>query len=1823
MQKVIRHLIFILFLSQSVLAQGVLFEDKNNYMQDLKVLLGATKNQSIISLGTKFETEVWTNNAFDDIDKQKITEISKKMLDKKYLANGPFTLMLASLMAAVQNPDIGSDLMAHYIETLSLTIDYQDVNILNDYFKVSTLFFRKRALFDYYNNSCTIKGGTFDFAYAGVIPLTPDQNGSTNSNATGQGALAIPTTSNATPILMGTVQPTIEGPSIKFDNIDISLGSRFDSAVIHNTHGSFMFSNKLFVGNRGKFDWSLLGQDVAEIYVDFKEYNFNTTNNILTAENVEFFYPSKFESSVIGLFDFKSVRRASTNSAQYPKFTSLTNNVQLDHLSKNIVYTGGFSLSGKQFSSKCLDNKSASLSYNDGRNRFQTFSNNYNFGDSVITSDPTEIIIFIDRDTIWHPGVAFTLRTGAQTVRFHRDRGAYKNSLWHDTYHKLEFSVDLINWDLKSDSMNFDIYAAKSQIPAMFKSMNYFSDKEFTKLQVINNFHPLRILYGYMKLAKTDKLLSEEILKKNKNLTPTALAGAMIDLERKGFVYYDEVSGEIVLRPKAHHYMQSFIGKSDFDGIYIPSLSPEEVNATLDTKEFVLKIRGVERFYISDSSNVYAVPEDKIVKVYNNREILYNGRLVAGIFDMKGKNFRFNYQDFLVSMEKIDTVKFIMKEDKSKDKDKKAKDSYLDNNMVNASGTLYVNDPDNKSGKKNLPQYPKFDAATGAYVYFNSKKILGGIYNREVYFKIPPFKTDSVKGSDKKAVKFDGEFFSGGILPEFKETLKIMPDNALGFRHKVPTEGYDIFGGKAKFFGSLTLDHQGIRGDGELKYLSSTFYSNDFVFYPDSIIALGQQAKIKEQTISDVYYPDVDIADYEMKWVVKDDSMHLININHAFELYKKSITLEGTLNLTPRGLFGAGMMEIKKVNVISPHYEFGNENIGARHAVFSSKLPGNPKPSLSVNNMHINFNLKDSYADLSPEVKGLASMDFPMNQFKTSIENARWEMNSKIVTMSADENDISKSFFYSTNPEDDSLVFNGANATYDIAKNLLHISGVPFIKVFDTQIVPDSNAVTVYEEAQLKPFKNAKLVIDTLNGYHHLDRGKIEIISRNKFIGSAHYAFVNSGGDTMNIIFENFYNDFKKVGKRDSVKYTSSEAMIKDAGKFYIAPKILYKGKAKLIAPNKLLAFDGKVKIDIKAKGLRTDWFPYKNDGSSGDVVILLDKPKAKTKETVPVVSEGGSGNEADSLSSDEEDLFGKLHTGLFYEVGTNELYSTIVSTKRNEMDEEIFSATGQLIFDTHTNSFKIGPPKKLKEEVIAGNLYTYNDTSSILTAGGKFNLIKNDPNFSFTAIGESKGSITRNSFAANLLVSLKMNMPPKALNIMAKKMQEIFEIAPAVVIDSATQHEESMMMAKLANLENDKIAHEFDKNFTEDALYRPLFRYSNKLIEGICLANVHMNWSNQHKVWHNKTHLKLSNILETDINYKMKGYLEVKKSDQGDIVTLFLHPRSDVWFFFKYEPGRLSLLSSETDFMKAVTEKSKGESGTPAIYTFVQADFTEKQAFLKEFWKDYLGKEYNEEEEEKEVEEQVDADPDAAPAEVAPTLEATPTLEGDPVTPEPKGKKKEKKTKAKKDDIMADPSEQPAEETSPAPVEATPEGENTGTPSKKKGAKPAKKKKADITQEEPAETPAPVEATPSPVEATPSPVEATPTPVEAQPEGEKTVEPSKKKEKKPAKKNKADITQEETGETPAPVDATPSPVEAQPEGEKTAEPAKKKEKKPAKKKKTDITQEETEVTPEPVEATPTLEAQPEGENAEDSSKKKDKDKKSKKKKKGEGEENP
>jgi hypothetical protein len=460
-------------------------------------------------------------------------------------------------------------------------------------------------------------------------------------------------------------------------------------------------------------------------------------------------------------------------------------------------------------------------------------------------------------------------------------------------------------------------------------------------------------------------------------------------------------------------------------------------NATVNFEKGYMTVRGVDEFKVSDSLNVRIKPDSNVITLLKDRDIKFDGTINAGNFEISGKGFTLKYDSFYINLTRIDSINFYVTEKNARGQNVRRK---LNNNMVGAdsaaaavgglastsqkSGTLFISRAGNKSGKKKIPNFPRLDASGGGVIYFNRPEVLGGVYDQSMFFVVPPFKLDSLNDADPASINFDGTFVSSGMFPNFKEKLHSKPDKSLGFEHAIPRAGYQLYNGDAKMKGALNMDNHGLRGTGQIDYLAATVRSYDFIFYPDSVITKGNRATIAEKQFGSVMFPQASLPDFEMKWYPKQDKMRLKNQKAPFNFYDSTAQMQGTLTISKEGVAGAGKLETRGSELISRSMNFTANDFSARHARFKVKSEDPNKPLLYGVDVRMKFNLKENYADISPEVAGMAAIEFPFAQFKTSIPEMRWDLKAEKITMKRNPDvPLEESYFYTTRKELDSLNF--------------------------------------------------------------------------------------------------------------------------------------------------------------------------------------------------------------------------------------------------------------------------------------------------------------------------------------------------------------------------------------------------------------------------------------------------------------------------------------------------------------------------------------------------------------------------------------------------------------------------------------------------------------------------------------------------------------------------------------------------------------------------------------------------------------------------------
>jgi hypothetical protein len=1330
--------------------------------------------------------------------------------------------------------------------------------------------------------------------------------------------------------------PEPEGAIINFHQVDFIFVTRYDSVKLSGTKGDYELAGHYFVGDGGTFTWGNTQLKTSGVYAKLKKFNFDVWNPEVTAENATLHFDEMLEKPVEGYFEFRSVKYDTITEVAYPRFMSYANDLTITNLGDEfLTYKGGFGLIGAQkIGASWLKGKGVLKANSEDGRKYRSESKRFVFGDSLITAKNAYLTVYHGRDSIFHPSVRFNYYTNNHQLFAYKEEGGYNLTPFNSSYFKLSIDTDMIKWDITADSVDIGTMNARSMVPSLFESYEYYHFDKINELASVYNFNPLLSAYFYANKKKSREFFVHDMARDMK-LNENALMSSMELLHYRDFVEFNQASGRVYLKDKALHYMRSKSGKKDYDDLLIPSLPEVGVpNATLHLDKNEMTVRGIEKFYISETLDVYIFPRDSSIRLKENRDFEFEGQMFAGNFEFVGRNFTFRYNDFLVDMPNIDSVRFYVDDEYEKQQ--------VDNKMVSlemfedaveevssqsTSGTLYINKPNNKSGQKIFPDYPKFDASRGAIVYFDREDILDSAYNKSVYFVVPPFAIDSLSAEDPAAIGFEGTFVSGGIFPDIKEKLRIMPDNSLGFEHNTSSNGYNVYGGGGKFYNTIRLDKNGLTGRGKIEYLTTSMESENYTFYQDSVLGDAYNFEIKSGSVAVASFPDIKSDSVQLKWEPYKDKMAVSNVGTPFDLYNQTASLDGTAFVSAQGANGSGTFFARGFEAESEDFNFEDANMTARHSDFVVNSDNPEKPLMEGDDIRLDFDLINNVGELSPEVEGVAALEFPYAQVKTSISQATWDLEAgKVRMVKPADVDIKYSYFYSTREELDSLAFNATAAEYDLSTSELLVQGIPYIKVADARITPENNEVLVLENSSIGTLFNTKIVIDTLHGYHQLYDGTINIINRNKFLGSATYQFVNAAKDTFAIEFDEFElkEDFEgELRKMDLQTVSGGEIVEED--NLIISPGMQYKGKVTMYAQQKALELDGYVRLPIANRPDNDTWIKYESfDEETQEVIFDFNNS----------VTENGE----------------KLSAGIHYYTNDHSLYATIVEDRKLISDEDFFVPNGYLRYDLQRGVYAIEDTSKAFGSALQGKLFTFNDNTGDITWEGLVNFIEPNENLIIEASAIGQGNTTKSEYAVNTFMKFDFEIPDLALTTMSQDMRFFIETLGAPEAESDLD----LLLYKMAAFTGDRAAMEFDQQSISE--YVPLASVSSKLISDIVFSKLDMKWSETHKAWYSDGQVGLSHIKREDLNALLDGFVEIKKTDEGDVVKMFIQVSPESWYFLGYEENRLILFSSNPEFNDIIASKTKVDKTGFGEFVFVLGDQPDVLNFINMFRLDYLG---------------------------------------------------------------------------------------------------------------------------------------------------------------------------------------------------------------------------------------------------------------------------
>lgn len=1327
-------------------------------------------------------------------------------------------------------------------------------------------------------------------------------------------------TSYATQVKARYLQPDTVGALMKISNGVIKLGTKIDTLSLSEVDGAYLFQRRLFAGTKATLNW-------PEKHVQFKDGVISLGEFTLSMSRDGFITPHAF-LELPSLFSGKSegnlIFQGSAGNPQSPneilQFTSFESTLFFQLDSGSITYRGGIQLTNSKLSGRALDKTDGELTLLDGKGRTIIFRGElFEFTDSLIKSNNTSITILHDFDSIYHPSVQMTFDRNKKYLVAYRTK-AENASPFYSTYFNVAAQVDLIKWDFNADSVNLDILTGKDLVPAVFESFDYFSPLRYSKLAGPFGFHPISISVFYARKYGLSSFFDQELINEFK-LNDKMVKGAMKMLHQYHLAEYNTLTGEVKLHDRAFHYYDAAAKKKDFDNVLIASKIGGLPNATWRLLENEILVRGVDRFYLTYDFKISAEPRNKEVILQKNRMVKFDGVLEAGDFDYAGHDYLFDYDAFLINMVSIDSIRILIKRGENADK---TDDDALANQLKESSGTLFLDLPTNRSGREKTGRYPYYVSDSEAAVYFDGPEVLGGAYDKSVRFIIPPTEVDSINRGDATTISFGGIFNSGGIFPTFEDTLRILPDQSMGFTHDIPDEGYNLYGTPARTYEKILLNSQGMRGFGKIDFLNTTVFSEDFIYYPDSVTANGYFGTIKPGPIGEGSFPQAELGAFRMYWLPRKDSMYLKTLDEPFKFYDNTAELIGEANITQKGVYGSGSLLTRGSLASSREFNFSEFNYSAKHAKFEVLSDDPDKPAMFGEDIRLSFDLVKNIADVHPEKIGVAAISFPYAAMKTSITNAEWYLVDSLITMTKPEEiPIEDSYFYTTRQDLDSLAFNASKATYDIRTYKLAVEGIPFINVADAKIIPEGNKTTILANADLQVFTNAELIFEYPNAKHYLSKGVIDVESSKQFSGKASY-LLPILQDTFEIELGNFYQEERFVSKGKSTFSTKATGEISETKKIDIAPGFLYKGGVTLKVYKQALELDGYVKPDFKNQPGHNFWISYSRTEDQTRISVPIDKAKYENGDAIVA----------------------GIHVGL-----DKSLYSTFIERHRVPGDHDFFLAKGNLTYQPETKTYEIEHPAKARGESYEGHTMIFSDSTGSIVFEGLVNFMELDNSISVKSSAIGYGNKSSNEYSLDGLFTFDLKLAP---TILAKMSIDITDVvsrlgnAPANNIEIET-------LIKLANVVGEAVTRNYEKSSLQS--YVSMANVSTELNKSIVISSAKLVWNNERRAWYNTTKLGLSNILRDDINALVDGFLEFTKDDAGgDVMNLFIQAAPGSWYYFNYQENSLLVYSSNRPLNQEIAEKSNFGKSKPGEMVLIAGDENETLKFLNAFRKNYFG---------------------------------------------------------------------------------------------------------------------------------------------------------------------------------------------------------------------------------------------------------------------------
>lgn len=1307
---------------------------------------------------------------------------------------------------------------------------------------------------------------------------------------------------------------------IVFPATDLICLSKGDSSVIYATSGVFDQQKEKWYGQEGKITWERAALDPNETYgIIQNPYELNIRSSFFDIDSILFFN-AFFQKPLLGKVEDKILANVTAPKATYPQFSSYDKRLSIPNIVDKVDYNGGFRMEGANLQGYGTKSEPAMLTFKrDNAPQVVTYAQFYTIKPDAVSSQNAKVIVFLNTDSIVHPSLQLRFKNETRLLTLIRSNEGLSKSPYFDTYHDLELYFEAFYWNIDDPIIRMGNLFGSTETRAAFISSNYFKKRIYHELTGMDRINPLYAIRQYARKIN-DETFGAQGLCDDLRFRLESYMPRLIEMANKGFIDYDIASQTIAIKQKLYDYIAAEAGNIDYDVIMFNSDVADGDNAELNLINFDLVLKGVDQILLSDSQQVAIFPKNGLVNVRKNRDFNLGGVIRSGKFEFYGEEFAFNYDKFQLDLITVDSCRLYVEDFRPEYTALRR----VKNVIEGITGTIQIDNPFNKSGLQDeFTEFPILTADKESYVYYDNADIQEGVYERsQVFYELEPFILDSLDNFATEQVAFNGRFVSGGIFPELDESLKIQEDYSLGFVRSTPAGGLPLYGNKATFKNDIVVNYSGIQGDGQLEYFTATASSERFTFFPDSTRGITNSfTNTSVSTGNEI--PEANATETDLTYLPLADKLSTEVIREPINMFNgQAMVSEGILDLTPKGMTGRGIVEFSGAELESDSIRYNYQTFDADTADFRLLALSEANLAFKTNNVSSHIDFENRVGEFKSNDEE-TTVEFPVNQYICYMDEFKWFMDKNDISletsrqMASDfvidtELDMSRSNFFSIHKDQDSLNFMSPKAIYDLDSYTITADQIPWIRVADAKITPDSGRVVIRRRAQMDQLEDAVILSNYITQYHTIQNAAVQINSRFDYKASGQYAYVDENKQERLITLES-------IGVDTSLQ-TVASGKIMSIDEFFLSPHFEYKGRVMLQANEKFLTFNGSTRIIHDCERLARNWMSFNSIIDPSNVLIPVD-----------------------TLLTD--DIGNPVEVGLMAEKDPYIVYGTFLSDKKDESDQSIVTSRGYLKFNKQEQAYEVADTDKLNQKTLPGNYLSLKKGSCDLTGLGRLNLADDLGQFDYDAPGELHYDPVTDKVELNTALALDFYFSDAALDQMLKYLSTVADLKPVDFTKSKYEYAIRELMGLEAS----------DKVISELSLSGTIKKVPDELNKTVFISDVKMAWDPVMESFISDGDIGIASIGKTQFFRKVPGKLVVEKKASGDVIHLYLEVNDANWYYFTYKRGVLQSYSSSKEFNAILLEEKEDKRKQAGDkkednYMYMLGSKSKRSIFLDQF---------------------------------------------------------------------------------------------------------------------------------------------------------------------------------------------------------------------------------------------------------------------------------